>query len=374
MTLIPYVPSMLIRWSAAEADLTDRAPRLASALYRWCSQRVVLGLDITAAKPWLDAQLSSFAGTDAFIRDLARSNHLLAVQALLHDELDSKVVQRMLERLQGQPDLSYDDQRVVSGVLALAVIANERDATQTWLERALAYPLVSEAASIQYELPFLVLMGDTATVDALEMSADVTARMIHDVTWAAPFYSSAPHVLALAVMARKLKKPLAPLLWKQLETLDTIVFDNDQKPRLTFTAPQFEASSSETGIFTLQITMYVHGDGELDPGAYELGELTSRLSETLQAAAGGSQHLPRGRQSIYRQTVAALFSSPGGVARVNLSLGSGVKMSSDQQRYLSRRFDVAWRMARHQLPTLVGVGLLEVIRDHSEIHKANSHG
>lgn len=361
MTLIPYVPSMVMRWSAAEADLNDRAPRLASALYRWCSQRVVLGLDITAAKPWLDAQLSSFASSDAFMRDLARSKHLLAAQALLHDEPDSQIAQRMLDRLQGQPDLSYDDQRVVSAALALAVVAGEGDAIQTWYERALAYPVVSEAASIQYELPFLVSIGDTPAVDALEMSAHVTARMIHDVTWAPPFYSSAPHVLALAVMAQKHRRPLAPLLWKRLEALDTIVFDDDQKPRLAFAAPQFDAAFIQPGIATLLITVRVGGGGDLNPGAHEIGELTGRLSETLQAAAKGGQHLPRAHQSDYRRAVAAAFNNDDSVVRVILSLGPEVTMSSDQQQFLTQRFDVAWRMARRQLPRLAGAGLLEII-------------
>ena len=365
MTPMPYVPSMLIRWSAAESDLRDRAPRLASALYQWCSQRVVLGLDIAAAGPWLDAQLSALAGSDAIVRDLIRSVHLLAAQALLHNEPSSQVVQHTLDRLRGQPSPDYADQRVVSAVLALALASNQGDEIDVWLERALAITSVSEAASIQFELPFLASLGDHVTAQTLDLSARVTARMIHDISWAPPFYSSAPHVLALAVMARKHSKPLASLLLKRLEAMDKIVFTDDQKHRLAFAAPQFEALLDVPGAATLLITLRVSGDGELDPGAYELGPLTGRLAETLQAAAKGPQELPRSRRSAYRQAVVAALNTGEGLVRAVISLGPGVTMSAEQQRFLTQRFEVGWRMARRQLPGLLGAGRLEVVNDHS---------
>lgn len=251
-----------------------------------------------------------------------------------------------------------DGYQIVESALALSALAGDWRAVERWYGKGVALPQASKT-SWTFDLLFLSKLKD-ADDEALASAANAVARSAHDVLWAAPYYSAAPHVCLLAAIARGRGQTAAELLRGRANTLDEVVFGRGSKSRLSFDGPAFRYVRPGGRAAALEIDVSVDGDGPFDPGAYDLAAATHGLPQTIQAAADKVERMRGEKRTEHRSILESALYRKTGTCHVTILLGPQVELTEQGRRLWVEKVRVGWEVAKGQLDKLKGESRAEV--------------
>jgi hypothetical protein len=297
-------------------------------LWRWILPRLLLGQSIDEAREYVKLQINSFEPSpriDVALRDWMQLSALFEI----FDESSEKFVRKAENYLSLQTDLDKENHQIVESALAAAVYLGNERAAAKWRESALRLPLEIGAEYVVFELLFLTDSEIVKDLD-LEKSANTTARVIYKVLMGAPFYSSAPHILALALIARIRDKRLSALLKGRIKELDKMTHDKNGKPLINFGKLK-KAVVKENGETVLNLTLTARGTGEIDISCCDVSALTYELPPFLVELAEKEVLTPD------TKIVAELV------------LKEKVSISDKETEILRKRFNLALEITKNQV-------------------------
>jgi hypothetical protein len=331
----------------------------ASDLFHWCAARLLLGEDLGESRSWLESHLQSFRATGNPNRDLFTWAYLAATSEL-HDQPATAVASEAVSYIRSHPGLDMQDHQIVESALALSMLSGDEEEAARWFDLGLTLPPRPGAEAFIFEPLFMFRVEALNEEAALDILAGNVARVIYQNLIGPPYYSSAPSLCALAVLAKRRFERVAALIRGRLRELDQIIFGAGTTPRLTFKGPSFRPAQRGDEGTLVEIKLKVMGDGVLYPGAYPLEAITYDLPSTILGATAKTGRTRgdrgRGRQKLIED---ALFKAEG-TCRIALHLGTGVTISEQQEQFLRQRCRLAWEIATHKVKHLVCRYELEV--------------
>ncbi|HVF43558.1 MAG TPA: hypothetical protein VM936_11130 [Pyrinomonadaceae bacterium] len=294
------------------------------------------------------------AGTDAKGRlniDLVFATCRAAVAELTGQSGDAEA-RRGLSLLESAAGADAANYQVVESALALSALAGDGRAVKRWYEAGVALPQASKT-SWTFELLFLSTLKSPDD-EALASAANAVARSAHDVLWAAPYYSAAPHVCLLASLARGRGQTADGLLRGRAGALDEVVFGAGGKPRLSFSDPAFRFERPRGHAAVLEVEVTADGDGAFDPGAYDLAAVTRGLPQTIQAASDKVERMRGAKRDEHRSLFESALYRKTGTCHVSILLGPKVALTEQGRRLWLEKVRVGWEVAGGQLDKLKG--------------------
>jgi hypothetical protein len=352
MTQIRYYDSLNLLAGANEASAAIDAKKYASDLFRWCACKVLLGQDLGESGTWLQSHLANWRPTGKPNKDLVRWTYLIATEQL-HGFSSTERVREALAYIKIRPDIDPADYQITNSVLSLSMLAKDKESIKRWRDHVLDLGARPESESYGFELLFLSSLAAFQNFEDLERAANIVARVTHDIMWAPPYYSAAPHICALGALAAEQGRDLRPMLTDRLQVLDQIVFGTSSKPRLEFEPPIFQLRRQGDQDVILEIEVRVHGEGQINTGAFPIDAITYKLPATIRAATSDVERIRSGNNTERRQLLGDALYTQQGTCRAMLILSPTITISRDDYAFLKKRWETAWEIVRHRMNTVV---------------------
>lgn len=281
-----------------------------------------------------------------------------AAIAELSGQSGAEEARRGLSLLEDDAATAEAGYQIVESALALSALTDDWRAVERWYKAGVALPQASKT-SWTFDLLYLSNLKSPDD-ETLASAANTVARSTHDVLWAAPYYSAAPHVCLLAALARERDQTAAELLRGRASTLDEIVFGRGKKPRLDFADPTFSFEKPKGHAAALEIELKVDGEGPFEPGAYDLAAATHGLPQTIQEAADKVERMRGAKRTEHRSLFEAALYRKTGTCGVSILLGPKVTLNEAERRLWLEKVRVGWDVAQGQLDRLKGTLQAEV--------------